>query len=128
MKKENRKYVWGVAIMAVLVLLAWLVPVPQSWKRLMAFLGIVAAAYLCLTPYDSLFSIKKLKAESRAMRIIDIEICIFALVALAAACYFMFFSPLDSKQNIRYTLGDLLLTIAVLITTSYITSKKKLRN
>lgn len=127
MKKENRKYVWGVAIMAVLVLLAWLVPMPQSWKRLLAFLGIAAAAYLCLTPYDSLFSIEKLKAESRTMRVIDIEICIFALVALAAACYFMFFSPLDPKKNIRYTLGDLLLTIVV-ITVCSIGSRKKLRN
>lgn len=113
--------------MAVLVLLAWLVPMPQSWKRLLAFLGIVAAAYLCLTPYDSLFSIKKLKAESRTMRIIDIEICIFALVALAVACYFMFFSPLDSKKNIRYTLGDLLLTIVCLAICS-LGSRKKLRN
>ena len=127
MKKENRKYVWGVAILAALVLLAWLVPMPQSWKRLLVFLGIVAAGYLCLTPYDSLFSIQKLKAEPRSVRIIDIAMCIYALAALAAACYFMFFSPLDPKKNIRYTLGDLLLVVAVFIVCN-IGPRKKLRN
>jgi hypothetical protein len=124
MKKGNLKYVWGIAIFAVLMLVGWLVPMPQSWKNLSFFLGIVAGAYLCITPSDSLFSFEKLKAEPRGRRVLDICMSIFALAALAAACYFMFFSPLDPKKNIRYTIGTLCLTLAVLVLVAYIGKKE----